>query len=217
VLRRTGLGMRFVTNTTARSRASTIAKLHRLGFAVGPDELLTPARLAVRYCAQQGHRSAQLVMNEAVKQDFAELDEAAADEADAVIVGDLGDAFGYDVLNHAFRAVMAGAELVALQKNRYWMRVAALEYATRREAVVVGKPARGFFVLALGELNVEVGAAAMVGDDLETDIGGAIAAGLAGILVRTGKYRRGEAAADGLEPTATIDSIADLPALLSPA
>jgi hypothetical protein len=40
-------------------------------------------------------------MNEEVKRDFAELQETASD-ADAVIVGDLGEASGYDVLNHAF-------------------------------------------------------------------------------------------------------------------
>ena len=225
-LRESGLGLRFVTNTTARSHAQTVAKLDRLGFAVAPDELLTPARLAVRYCEQRGHRSALLVMNEEVKEDFAELMEDEGGQADAVIVGDLGDAFGYDVLNRAFRAVMAGAELIALQKNRYWMRadglsldvgpfVAALEFATHRDAVVVGKPARSFFGLALADLDVEARAAAMLGDDIETDIGGAIAAGLAGILVRTGKYDRDDAASSGVEPTATIDSIAEVPALLA--
>jgi ribonucleotide monophosphatase NagD (HAD superfamily) len=39
-------------------------------------------------------------------------------------------------------------------------------------------------------------------------------AGLAGILVRTGKYREDLVRASGIEPTATIDSIADLPDLL---
>lgn len=225
-LREDGVALRFVTNTTTRSHAQTVAKLGRLGFDVAPHELLTPARLAVRYCVQRGHRRPLLVMNEEVKQDFAELSEDDGGQADAVIVGDLGEEFGYDVLNRAFRAVMAGAELLALQKNRYWMRadglsldvgpfVAALEFATRRTAVVVGKPARSFFELALAELEVEVGAAAMIGDDIETDIGGAIAAGLAGILVRTGKYDRRDADSSGIEPTATIDSIADLPALLS--
>jgi HAD superfamily hydrolase (TIGR01458 family) len=224
-LREGGVALRFVTNTTARSHAQTVAKLGRLGFDVAPHELLTPARLAVRYCVQRGHRRALLVMNEEVKQDFAELSEDDGGQADAVIVGDLGEEFGYDVLNRAFRAVMAGAELLALQKNRYWMRadglsldvgpfVAALEFATRQTAVVVGKPARSFFELVLAELEVEVGASAMIGDDIETDIGGAIAAGLAGILVRTGKYDRRDADSSGIEPTATIDSIADLPALL---
>jgi hypothetical protein len=63
--------------------------------------------------------------------------------------------FCYEVLNRAFRLVMDGAELVALQKNRYWLTadglsldvgpfVAAVEYATRRKAFVVGKALSGF-------------------------------------------------------------------------
>jgi ribonucleotide monophosphatase NagD (HAD superfamily) len=54
----------------------------------------------------------------------------------------------------------------------------------------------------------------MVGDDVETDVGGALGAGLAGILVRTGKYRDDALQASGIEPTAVVDSIADVPALL---
>ena len=54
----------------------------------------------------------------------------------------------------------------------------------------------------------------MVGDDVESDVGGALRAGLAGVLVRTGKYRPEAVAASGVEPTATVDSIADVPALL---
>jgi len=117
------------------------------------------------------------------------------------------------------------ADLIALQKNRYWLRadglsldvgpfVAAIEYATGREAHVVGKPASGFFDGVLGELGVSAGAAVMVGDDVESDIGGALRAGLAGILVRTGKYREEQVRESGLQPTAVVDSIADVPKLL---
>ena len=79
--------------------------------------------------------------------------------------------------------------------------VAAIEYATGREAPVVGKPAQAFFELVLGDLGVEPSEAAMVGDDVETDVGGAIDAGLAGVLVRTGKYREELRARVGVEPT----------------
>jgi len=54
----------------------------------------------------------------------------------------------------------------------------------------------------------------MVGDDVETDVGGALHAGLTAILVRTGKYREEAVRASGIEPTATVDSIADVPDLL---
>ncbi len=223
-LRERQLGLRFVTNTTARSKRQTLERLGRLGFDVGKDELVTPAALARRHCDEAGHRRVALVMNEDVKEDFEGLTEAA-DAADAVIMGDLGEAFGFDVLNLAFRLVMDGAELIALQKNRFWMTpdglsldagpfVAAVEYGSGREALVVGKPSAAFFQIVLADLGLEPGDAAMVGDDVETDVGGAIAHGLAGILVRTGKYRQDFVRESGVQPTATVDSIAAVPALL---
>jgi HAD superfamily hydrolase (TIGR01458 family) len=223
-LRQGGFALRFVTNTTAHSRVQTLDKLARLGFTVGERELVTPAALAVRYCRARRLERVALIMNEEVKRDFAGLDEADRG-ADAVIIGDLGSAFGYDVLNRAFREVMDGAELIALQKNRFWLRadglsldvgpfVAAIEFATGREAHVVGKPAPGFFEEILAELGAEPGEAAMVGDDVESDIGGALRAGLAGILVRTGKYRDDVVRALGIHATATVATIADVPPLL---
>jgi HAD superfamily hydrolase (TIGR01458 family) len=225
-LQRSPLILRFVTNTTSRSRPATLKKLRRLGFEVADDELVTPAALAVQHCLQAGRHRASLVMDRDVKEDFAELQEDD-ERPEAVIVGDLGDAFDYQVLNRAFRHVLGGAELVALQKNRYWRRedglsldvgpfVAALEYATGHAAHVVGKPAPAFFRDVLRAAGASASAGAMVGDDVETDVAGAMDAGLAGILVRTGKYREEAVCAAGIEPTATVDSIADVPDLLVP-
>ena len=224
-MRAAGLTLRFVTNTTSQSRAATLEKLSELGFDVGDEELITPALLAVQHCRERGHRRVALLMTDEVKLDFAELEEAG-DGADAVIVGDLGERFGYDVLNHAFRELLAGAELVALQKNRYWLRedglcldvgpfVAALEYAAACEAHVVGKPAAAFFGHVLERAGATPDQAVMVGDDIESDIGGALSAGLAAVLVRTGKYRSDAVLANGIKATATVDSIADVPDVLT--
>lgn len=223
-VRKAGIRLRFVTNTTARSRRHTLERLARLGFGDLDEELLTPALLAVEHCRTRGHRRVALLMGDDVKADLAGLEEAD-DHVDAVIVGDLGDAFDYAALNRAFRELLDGAELVALQRNRMWMRpdglsldvgpfVAALEYAADVEAVVVGKPARAFFALALSQLGAEPARAAMVGDDVESDVLGAMRAGLRGVLVRTGKYREETARRADPQPNAIIDSIADLPALL---
>ena len=219
------LALRFVTNTTAHSRERTLAKLARLGFSVADPALITPAALAVRHCRDGGLHRVALIMNEEVKRDFADLEETD-EHCDAVIIGDLGPAFAYDVLNHAFRQVMDGAELIALQKNRYWLRadglsldvgafVAAIEFATGQEAHVVGKPAPAFFDTALADAGISPSAAAMVGDDIESDIGGALEAGLRAVLVRTGKFREERVNASGIQPTAVVDSIGDLPGLLT--
>jgi HAD superfamily hydrolase (TIGR01458 family) len=224
-LRGAGLGMRFVTNTTARSRRQTLEKLEKLGFEVDPDEVVTPAGLARRRCEQEGYESVALIMNDALREDFEGLSEG--ETPDAVIMGDLGERFGFAILNRAFRMVMDGAELIALQKNRFWLTedglsldegpfVAAIEYATGREAYVVGKPSATFFEQVLDSLGATAEQAAMVGDDVETDVAGAMNEGLAGILVRTGKYREDFVSGSGIKPTATVDSIADVPGLLTP-
>jgi HAD superfamily hydrolase (TIGR01458 family) len=121
---------------------------------------------------------------------------------------------------------MDGADLIALQHNRYWRRAdglaldvgayaAALEYASGVESTVIGKPSREFFRAALAELGAEPDRAVMVGDDIEGDIVGGLGAGIASVLVRTGKYREDAVAASGVVPSATVDSIADVPALLA--
>ncbi len=79
--------------------------------------------------------------------------------------------------------------------------VRALEYASGRKAKVLGKPSPHFFALAVESLGCQAHEAVMVGDDAEADVGGAMAAGLAGVLVQTGKYREGDE--DQLDPAPT--------------
>jgi HAD superfamily hydrolase (TIGR01458 family) len=223
-LRAIGGGLRLLTNTTSRSRREVFEHLLRLDFELEQRELLTPAAMAVQHCRERGYDGVAALVGDALREDLAELELVELSSGpQAIVLGDLGDGFTPPLLNAAFRAIMDGAQLIALQHNRYWLRsdgltldvgayAAALEYATGREALVVGKPAREFFLAALADLGVQ--RAVMVGDDLEADVGGAMAAGLAGVLVRTGKFRQ-DALTTRVTPTAIVDSIADVPALLA--
>lgn len=226
---RTIAGVRLVTNTTSRSRAEVIAGLRRLGFPVMPEEVLTPSALAVGYCRERNIERVSLLVPESVREDLAGLNDVGSGEpADAVILGDLGEGFTPAVLNRALTQLLDGAELIALQHNRVYRRqdgivldvgayAAALEYASGRDSVVIGKPARAFFAAALADLGADAAGAVMIGDDVEADVGGALDAGLAGILVRTGKYRDDVVARSGVRPTATVGSIADVADLLTAA
>jgi phospholysine phosphohistidine inorganic pyrophosphate phosphatase len=217
-------GVRLLTNTTSRSRRNVVEHLLQLGFEAAKEDVLTPAAMAVHYCSERGFESVKILVSEKLREDLAPLEALTNDaQPDAVVLGDLGDGFTPQVLNGVFRLLMDGAELVTLQHNRYWRRAdglaldvgayaAALEFATGREAVVVGKPARSFFDAAMGDMGLERGV--MVGDDVEADVGGGMAAGLAGVLVRTGKYRR-DALTARVTPTAIVDSISDVPGLLT--
>jgi HAD superfamily hydrolase (TIGR01458 family) len=127
----------------------------------------------------------------------------------------------YDLLNAAFRAVTGGAEIIALEKDRYWMApdgvmlsagpfVAALEFAAGKTATVMGKPSKAFFEMALRDMDLRPDQAVMVGDDIITDIAGARKTGMKAVLVRTGKYREDTLRTAAIKPTYVIDSIARL-------
>ena len=199
-LRDAGLPLRFITNTTRRSKRQVMADLCQMGLRVSNDELLTPALLA-RAHLEKHALSPFLVVHPELVEDFAGL---PCDRAEAVIVGDAGEYFTYDRLNRAYRKIMEGAPLLALAKNRNFKDadgelsldagpfVAALEFAANKKAVLFGKPSPDFFGTAVDDLGCRASNVVMIGDDAEADVEGAISAGLRGILVRTGKYRPGD-------------------------
>jgi len=225
-LRQQADGIRMVTNTSSISRKEVIDRVRKAGFEFADEEILTPAAMAVRYCRSKGLSRVNLMVARSLREDLEEIDVVGTDQkADAIVLGDLGPMFSSETLSHAFRQMMSGAELITLQHNRYWKREdglvldvgafsAALEYAAETNAVVVGKPSIDFYRMALADLGADPARTIMVGDDIEGDIGGAQNAGIAAVLVRTGKYREEKVAESGIEPNATIDSIADLPDLL---
>ncbi len=117
------------------------------------------------------------------------------------------------------------AQFIALGLTRFWQAgdglrldtapyVAALECATGKQAIVMGKPAAAFFEAAVRRLNVAHEEVLMIGDDIRVDVGGAQRAGLKGALVRTGKYRANDLD-HGVKPDFVIDSIANLRELLA--
>ncbi|MFL6236237.1 MAG: TIGR01458 family HAD-type hydrolase [Thermoanaerobaculia bacterium] len=220
-LRRRGLPFRFTTNTTRRPRAALAARLREMGIPARPEEILSAPAAAARWLRDRGIRRAQLLLAEATFEEFSGL-EIVDRDPDVVVVGDLGEGWTFPLLNQAFRNLMDGAELLAIQRNRYWHTdgalsldagpfVAALEYGSGKTATLVGKPSPAFFEAAARELGLPPERIAVVGDDLESDVAGARAAGMLGIAVRTGKYRpqdeeRARRTADGV-----LDSIGDVP------
>jgi HAD superfamily hydrolase (TIGR01458 family) len=221
---RRGIPHLFVTNTTSRPRSAVVEELAGMGLRVEPGRVLTAPRAARALLEARGISRADLVVAPRLLEDFPGI--AQDDEApQAVVLGDLGDAFTYARLNRAFRHLLAGAELVTLARNRYWRAAdgfmldvggfaAALEYSSGREAVLAGKPAPAFFRAALDALGVSPQEAAMIGDDLESDVGGGQAAGMRGVLVRTGKHRADETARSSVRPDAVLGSLAELGRLL---
>lgn len=213
---------RFISNATRACRETLCEKLRNFGFNISETEIFSAPIAAVRYIKNSRKNRCFLLTTGDVHKDFKNVEIILTEEKpDFVVVGDAGDAFTFENLNTAFNLLLEGAELIAMEKDRYWRTlkglelsagpfVTALEYATDKKAVVVGKPSKSFFKLALDDMNAEPGKTAVIGDDIVTDIEGAKRFGMDGILVKTGKYRKDIVEKSKIKPDKILDSIAEL-------
>ena len=225
-LRDEGHRLRFLTNNTTQARAQLADAVRGYGIELEDAELQTTPVAAARVLA--GKRVLALTMP-AIRDDLEGV-ELVGDNADAVLLGGADETaetnrvFSYMNLGRAFAELDAGAELYCLHKNPWWQTsrgplldagafVVGLEYATGAQATVLGKPSASYFEAALEALDADPEHAWMVGDDVDADIGGAVALGMHTILVRTGKFRD-DAGAWSAQPEAVLDSIRDVPAFL---
>ncbi|MGE5811044.1 MAG: HAD-IIA family hydrolase [Ignavibacteria bacterium] len=120
----------------------------------------------------------------------------------AVIIGDLGERWNYQVMNEIFLKVFNGSDLIAMHKNKFWKPdgknlsldagafISAIEYSSSRKALLIGKPSEFYFKAALDKIGIKKGEEFfMIGDDIENDIYPAGEIGGKGILVYTGKTK----------------------------
>ena len=197
-LSESGLTIRYITNTTRKPRTSILERLARMGFKIEAEDIFT-APIAAKQYLKTNNFIPYLVIHPDLEVEFADM----KGEPNAVLIGDAADGFSYDNLNKAFRLLLDEVPLLAMGINRYFKEgeqfsldagpfVQALEYASGCKATVIGKPAREFYMSAVESLGCNPKETMMVGDDVESDVVGAVDAGLQGILVKTGKYREGD-------------------------
>lgn len=222
-LREQGIRYQFLTNNTTSSRNALVAKLQGLGLDIHENELLSANYAGVLKLQKMGLQRCRLILAEAAQADYPP---SISDNPQAIVVGDIGNAWDYDLLNELMTQLLDGAELIALHKGRYFQTeaglqldsgafVAALEHATSKKAHVVGKPTAAFFEMGSTLLNIATDELLMVGDDLINDIKGAQAVGCHAVLVQTGKYRKNLVDKSAIVPDGIIPSVAALPKYLT--
>jgi HAD superfamily hydrolase (TIGR01450 family) len=229
-LRAAGKAVTFLTNNSRRSPEEYVRKLWSIGLRASLEEVVTAGAalqfvLADRRLGQRTY----VIGSQAIFRHVADAGQRIVNgtprqaEAELVVVAG-HDAFDYSQLEAATRALLAGADMIAADRDRMFPSedgmspgtgaiVAALEYATERTAQVVGKPEPQIFRTALDRLGP--GRALMVGDRLDSDLEGAAAAGLDAAIVLTGVTSRADAeAATEPAPVAIAEDLRSL--VLSP-
>jgi HAD superfamily hydrolase (TIGR01458 family) len=239
-LERRSIPYRIVTNTSAVSRATLSRWSAKLGAPIPPERFESALSASAAWTARTfPDQPLYVLASDDAKAEFAgqrlmSHDEAGAPGATAaaVVIGDSPEEASFENLNRAFRLVRAGARLVGMHRNPWWLTpegptldsgsfVVGLEFAAETRATIIGKPSRAFFAQAVADLRKDVGRdlarsdIAMVGDDVRTDVRASQRAGLRGILVLSGKHGPADveaAAAErgGRRPDATARDLAEV-------
>jgi HAD superfamily hydrolase (TIGR01458 family) len=221
-----GYRCRFLTNTSTLSRAALANKINRLGFDIQVEEIFSAPYAASLYLQSLTSKKCHYVISEAAMEEFVHIQQDDM-PISHIVIGDIGDRWNYDLMNQVFSELMAGAELLAIHKNRFWQTgknlvldigafVTGLEYAARKPAKVIGKPSTQFLYMAMNDLGLSQRQVLVVGDDVDSDICGAKNAGMVSVLCKTGKYREDYFIRSDAVPDLVIDSISALPDLLEP-
>jgi len=225
-LREASKGIVFLTNDVGSSPEEIVRKLWRLGFQASLDEVMTAgAALQFMLADRPGGGAAYVIGSQAVVDHVAEAglrivnNTEFATRADIVVVAD-HERFDYGELRIATQAVLRGAELIGLSRDRTFPMpdgmwpgsgavLAAVETACRRKAdAIAGKPEPAMYEAARDRLGE--GTILALGDRLDADVLGAKRAGLDTALVLTGATGRDQVDGATPSPTHVGDSLAAL-------
>jgi HAD superfamily hydrolase (TIGR01458 family) len=211
---------RFVSNATQSCRKTIHKKLLSFGFDIKEKEIVNAPTATALYLKAAGKKKCFLLTKGDVHKDFSKHGiKNTRKDPDYVVVGDAGEKFTYENMNTAFKLLLSGAGLIAMEKDRYWMSekglalcagpyVSALEYAAGKKAILTGKPSKEFLKMALMDMGAAASETISIGDDPVTDVYGAQRLGMKGWLVRTGKYKGGKL--KHVKPDKVLGSIAEL-------
>ena len=200
--REAGLKIGFVTNNASRTPLTVAEQLKELGFKAEPKDIMTSAMDVIAVMSEHLDEGASVyvVGGEGLRQALREAGYVLVDSADeepAAVVQGFDASVTWTQLTEAAFALQRGAQYFAtnldatLPQERGFALgngalVRAVSYATRKRPVAAGKPEPGIYQRAAELLDSENPIA--VGDRLETDILGAVAAGIPALHVLTGVH-----------------------------
>lgn len=219
-------GVRYIvaSNNSARPASDLIERVAQLGAHIDESRVLTSADATALYLPRilaPGGR-VLLVGGEAIRQALTLAGYQLVEQNAEVVVVGLDLSLTYEKLKRATLEIRRGAKFVGTNADKTFPAteglapgagsiLAALIAATDVEPIVIGKPARAMFDLAVEKMQGDRATTAMLGDRLDTDIEGAQHAGLKSILVMTGVTSPEILASSTIRPDWVFK---DLPALV---
>lgn len=223
LLRDKGMALRFLTNSTLKSRASCAGRLRESGFTIFDEEVITASYATARYLDALKPSSCWIMVEREGSNEFLSFYQDT-ENPEYIVIGDNRSKFNFEYLNKALRLLIKGAKLIGMQSEPIdssmgevelnvgsW--VGMLERASGVKATYIGKPNPYVFELTLRTMDLDKNEVIMVGDRVSTDVRGAKEFGIRSLLLKTGEYNEKDLDCD-IEPDFIFDSISDLLTIL---
>lgn len=227
-LRDLSLPFILATNNASLTQQQYVDKLSKMGVSVQISEILTSSMATASYLAKHqpvNKRRVFVIGEEGLKQPLTEngfvltelyqvnqIDKGILEEGADIVVSGLDRQLSWDKLATATLNINAGAQFYATNSDVTLPTelgevmgnggtIAALEAATGVKAISIGKPEPILYQQALEKLGTTPQNTIALGDRLNTDILGAVNAGLRSILVLTGISSEDDIAGVSYKPT----------------
>jgi len=208
------------SNNSARPASDIVKRLARLGAPITEDQVLTSAEATALYLPRLAPRGARvfLVGGLGIARALTHAGYRLVQERAEIVVVGLDPNFTYTKLKQATREIRRGAKFIGTNPDKTFpgeeglapgagAMLAAIEAATDVMPIIIGKPARAMFEIALEKLQAAPSETAMLGDRLDTDIAGAQGVGLKTILVLSGVTTREMLKQASITPDAIFEDI----------
>lgn len=208
----------FVTNRANRPPEEVCDHLRGYGIDCTTEDILTAAQATAAYL-ERG--SAYYIGEEGMRCALVEAGFEITDQAPDYVIVSYDRSFTYEKLATASRLIVGGARFIAtnpdkaLRSEQHVMPgtgalVAAVEAASGQKPLMIGKPEKLLFEMALKRLDLAAADVIAIGDNPETDIPAGVNAGLRTAYILTGVGRREDATRSGVGPTWIVESFDEL-------
>ena len=216
-----GWACHFVTNRANRPPIVVRDQLRLHGIACEVSDILTSAQATAR---RLGSGSAYIIGEAGLHEAFAEQGIRLTDQSPDYVVASFDQHFNYAKLKTACNLIHRGARFIATNPDKRLRDgdeilpgtgaiVAAIREGSGIDPIVIGKPERLIFDLALEAMGLPAEQVVAIGDNLDTDIAAGIAADMRTVLLLTGTCTRSDAERSPVHPTWIAENYAALQVL----
>lgn len=218
-LRNKGIILRFMTNSTLKSRESCAEDLEKSGFNISSNEIITASYATAMHLEELKPISCWVMLEREGLSEFKKFNQDA-NNPEYLVIGDNRSEFDFEHMNKALRLLLKGSKLIGMTPDPVdsslgepelnvgsWVHM--LERASGITATYIGKPRSYIYKLTLKTMNLEKKDVIMVGDRISTDIKGANDFGIRSVLLRTGEFNKKDLNGDS-KPDFIFDSIVEI-------